>query len=76
MKSVENLGTNAGSLKCCAITVTEAGIKKLLLDLDTTEAPGPDGISPRILKELSAEIISALTLLYLSFLNTGVVPQD
>ncbi len=76
MKSVENLGTNAGSLKCCAITVTEAGIKKLLLDLDTTKAPGPDGISPRMLTEPTVEITPALILHYQSSLNIGVVPQD
>ena len=64
--------------KCCSIIITETGIKKLLLGLDLTKAPGPGGISPWILKvkELAVKITPDLNLLYQSSLNSRVVPQD
>ena len=34
------------------ITITTAGISKLLRKVDSRTAPGPDNISPRVLKEL------------------------
>jgi hypothetical protein len=44
--------------------------------LDPMKACGPDGISPRLLKECADELGSALTLLFQTSLNTGVVPAD
>ncbi|KAL8609842.1 hypothetical protein ACOMHN_020677 [Nucella lapillus] len=41
-----------------------------------SKAPGPDGISPRLLRDLANEISPALTLLYQSSINTGIVPQN
>ena len=51
-------------------------MKKLLKDLNPNKAPGPDGISPRLLKELSSELAPAFTVLFRSSLTTGVVPAD
>lgn len=70
------LSSNKGGPKCCPTIITEAGVKKLLLGLDPTKAPGPDGISPRMLKEPTVEITPALILHYQSSLNIGVVPHD
>eukprot|EP00745_Piridium_sociabile_P027724 TRINITY_DN44613_c1_g1_i1.p1 TRINITY_DN44613_c1_g1~~TRINITY_DN44613_c1_g1_i1.p1 ORF type:complete len:604 (+),score=154.71 TRINITY_DN44613_c1_g1_i1:145-1812(+) len=61
---------------CNSINISEAGVKKLLKGLNPNKAPGPDGISPRILKDLADEISPALTLLYQSSVNTGIVPRD
>ena len=58
------------------ITITVEGVKKLLLSLDPTKAPGPDSLSPRVLKEIAVELAPALTLLYQTSLNTGIVPSD
>eukprot|EP00745_Piridium_sociabile_P045807 TRINITY_DN9988_c0_g1_i5.p1 TRINITY_DN9988_c0_g1~~TRINITY_DN9988_c0_g1_i5.p1 ORF type:complete len:555 (+),score=115.26 TRINITY_DN9988_c0_g1_i5:397-2061(+) len=57
-------------------TITAAGVEKLLAGLDPAKASGPDGISPRVLKELSHEISPALTIIYQQSLNTGEVPTD
>jgi hypothetical protein len=40
------------------------------------EAPGPDNISPRILKELATDISPLLQLIFQKSLDTGVVPDD
>ena len=61
---------------CDTITIHDAGVRKLLKNLKTRKAPGPDKITPKILKELADEISPALTLLYQSSINSGVVPED
>jgi hypothetical protein len=61
---------------CCDIDITAPGVAKLLKSLDPTKACGPDGISPRLLKECADELGPALTLLFQTSLNTGVVPAD
>ena len=57
------------------IVVDENGIRKLLENLDPSKAPGPDSISPRILKELSQEIAPILVTVFNSSLTTGNVPS-
>ena len=37
---------------------------------------GPDGISPRMLKETSHEVAPILTFIFNQSLSSGVVPQD
>ena len=52
------------------IVIDEAGVLKQLKSLKPTKAPGPDGISPRVLREL-ADILSApLTTLFQTSLET------
>ena len=58
------------------IDITQNGIEKLLINLVPTKAAGPDGISPRVLKELAHEIAPLLTKIFRASLDTGVVPQD
>ncbi|KAL8603552.1 hypothetical protein ACOMHN_052781 [Nucella lapillus] len=58
------------------LTITTAGVIKLFKDLNPSKAPGPDGISPRLLRELAEELAPAFTLLCQSSLNTGIVPKD
>ena len=73
--------------KCCmpetqvnstltSLNITANGIKKILLGLNPHKAPGPDHISPKVLKALANEIAPILTLIYQSSLNSGYVPQD
>ncbi|KAL8625338.1 hypothetical protein ACOMHN_044481 [Nucella lapillus] len=58
------------------ITITTAGVEKLLKNLDPSKAGGPDELSPRVLKEVAVEIAPSLALLYQASLDTGVVPVD
>ncbi|KAL8574795.1 hypothetical protein ACOMHN_031902 [Nucella lapillus] len=52
------------------ITVTTKGVEKLLENLNPYKAPGPDRISPRILKVLAAEIAPILAIIYTTSLDS------
>lgn len=58
------------------LIITEHGVQKLLANLNPYKAMGPDGISPRILKELSIELAPALTTIFQSSVSSGSVPSD
>lgn len=52
------------------------GVKKELLKLNPHKASGPDGISPRVLKELAEEIAPILKIVFESSITSGSVPED
>ena len=57
------------------ITVDPKGVLKLLNSLNIHKAPGPDGLSARVLKECSSEIAPILTLIYNESLAQRTVPE-
>ena len=59
-----------------SFTITCEGVKKLLSNLDSHKAIGPDSIPSRFLKEYADEITPALTLIFQASLQQGEVPQD
>jgi len=58
------------------IEITQPGVLKLLQQLNVHKAPGPDGISPRVLKELSHRVAPMLTMIFKKSYLTGTVPKD
>ena len=58
------------------ITVDPNGVLKLLNNLKIHKAPGPDGLSARVLKECSSEIAPILALINNETLAQGTVPDD
>jgi len=46
------------------LIITRPGVEKILEKLKPSKAPGPDGISPRILRALSKEIAPILTIIF------------
>ena len=58
------------------IDITCQGVLKLLQNLKPNKAPGPDEISPRVLKTLAPSIAPSLTLIFRHSLFHGYVPQD
>ena len=58
------------------ITVDPKGVLKLLNGLKVQKAPGPDGLSARVLKECSSEIAPILAFIYNESLAQGTVPDD
>lgn len=62
--------------KLIRLHITTEIVRKKLKDLRTTAAAGPDGISPRILKETAREIAPLLAHVYRQSLTDGVVPKD
>ena len=61
---------------CGDISITEDGVRKLLLNLNPNKACGPDGITPRLLKMVTEELTPALTLLYRISYLSGTLPKD
>jgi len=58
------------------LDVDVQGIYTLLSDLDSYKASGPDGIPPRLLKELSVNIAPILALIFKASLHQGKLPSD
>ena len=58
------------------ITVTRAGVLKLLQNIKVDKATGPDGIPGNILKLCAPELAGVFTLLFQASLDQGVVPSD
>ena len=58
------------------IELTEAGITKLLKDIDPSKSTGPDKLPGRLLKLLAPEISPHLLLMFSASLHQGVVPQN
>ena len=58
------------------IEVTREEVMRLLDNLKTDKSPGPDGIHPRVLKELKCELVDLLTKICNLSLNSASVPED
>ena len=58
------------------ITVDPKGVLKLLNRLKVHKAPGPNGLTARVLKECSSEIFPILAYIYKESLAQGNVPDD
>ena len=58
------------------IVITEMEILDLLKSIDTSKATGPDGITPRMLKEAATVIYPSLTKLINLSLNLCQVPRE
>ena len=58
------------------ITIRNEGVLKLLMNLDTSKASGPDEITTRMLKETVEEIAPVLTSLFKQSLDRGTLPDD
>ena len=57
------------------ITVTESDVTDLLKNIDISKATGPDGISPRLLKEAGNAISKPLSKLFNLSLEIKTVPE-
>ena len=64
-----------GDLPEQALTLTEADTRKVLSELNIRKAAGPDGISPRHLRECCNELCAILTLIFNWSLNICQVPR-
>ena len=58
------------------VEVDTAGIARLLGNIDPFKATGPDGLPPKLLRELSVELAPCLTLLFKASLQQGSLPED
>ncbi|XP_072048916.1 uncharacterized protein [Amphiura filiformis] len=58
------------------IHVVTEGVAKLLRNLDASKAPGPDRLTPEILKMFTDTLAPALTHIFNKSLSTGILPTD
>lgn len=58
------------------LVISVSGIEALLRNLDDSKAIGPDGVSPRVLKQCVNPISLYLYLIFEKSLSTGQLPQD
>ncbi|KFQ19906.1 LINE-1 reverse transcriptase, partial [Mesitornis unicolor] len=56
--------------------IHEEVVSELLNHLDIHKSMGPDGIHPRILRELAEELAKPLSIIYQQSWLTGEVPVD
>ncbi|GAB0209309.1 mitochondrial enolase superfamily member 1 [Grus japonensis] len=56
--------------------IQEEAVNNLLHHLDTHKSMGPDGIHPRVLRELAEELAKPLSIIYQQSWLTGEVPDD
>uniref|UniRef100_A0A803JXN3 Reverse transcriptase domain-containing protein n=1 Tax=Xenopus tropicalis TaxID=8364 RepID=A0A803JXN3_XENTR len=56
--------------------ITQEEIHKRLEHVKVNKGPGPDGIHPRVLNELSAVIAKPLHIIFQDSLRFGMVPRD
>ncbi|KAK4830406.1 hypothetical protein QYF61_010937 [Mycteria americana] len=59
-----------------AALAQEEAVNDLLHHLDTPKSMGPDGIHPRVLRELAEELAKPLSIIYQQPWLTGEVPDD
>ena len=57
-------------------SVSAAEVKRMLSDLVTSKAPGPDGILPSELKLVAGEIAPTIAILFNESLATGLLPEQ
>ena len=58
------------------LKITEEEVKKRLESLNEHKSPGPDGLHPRVLKELSNEISKPLAIIMQKSLDEHTLPQS
>ena len=57
------------------LNVTAIGVEKLLLNLNTSKAAGPDKLSGKLLKATAHEIAPLLQVIFQRSINEGTLPQ-
>ncbi len=58
------------------ITVSQAGVLKLLQNLKEHKASGPDQVPSRVLKKIALPVSHCLALIFNASLVSGIVPHD
>ena len=58
------------------LTIHEAGIRRLLLNIKPHKVAGLDNLPARILKEVASNLAPALTLVFQASINQATLPDD
>eukprot|EP00061_Rhincodon_typus_P011621 g36779.t1 len=58
------------------MAITKEKVLGMLKGLKVDKSPGPDGLHPRVLKEIAEEIVEALVAIFEESLESRRVPED
>ncbi|KFO64128.1 RNA-directed DNA polymerase from mobile element jockey, partial [Corvus brachyrhynchos] len=58
------------------LVIQEEAVRELLRHLDIYKSMGPDGIHPRVMKEMADELVKPLSIIYQESWPSGEVPDD
>ncbi|NWT77802.1 LIN1 transcriptase, partial [Lanius ludovicianus] len=58
------------------LVIQQEAVRELLRDLDIHKSMGPDGIFPRVMRELADELVKPLSIIYQETWPIGKVPDD
>ena len=58
------------------MSITVEMVKRLIHDLNVHKSPGPDGIHPRFMQELSAELCIPLTMIFENSIESAQLPDQ
>ncbi|BHF84809.1 hypothetical protein SprV_0902796100 [Sparganum proliferum] len=59
-----------------SVSFDEATVRKELMTLSESKSPGSDDISPKLLKELAAELAKPFSMLFQASFEAGCLPAD
>ncbi|XP_071153721.1 uncharacterized protein [Mytilus edulis] len=62
--------------KIINIIVTTKGVEKILKNINASKAMSPDGIHPRVLKELAPNISEVMAHFFQQCINRGTIPDE
>ena len=62
--------------RCGGVNFRPSLVKKAIKKLKTHSAPGPDGITPRVLQELVEEVSTPLSIVFMISMESSSVPED
>ncbi len=76
LTNIPNIGSKDGLQELDTFTITEDEVRKKLNSLKPSKSPGPDGLHPKLLKELAPGLSYPLSTLFQSSLDEGRLPAD
>ena len=79
LESLETIPTFENRLHNTDLTdflITNEEVEKILKTLKTTKPPGPDGLHPRLLVELTDQLVEPFQKIFTKSLAEGTLPQN
>ena len=70
------MGERSNNITLADVRVTPKAVQDKLNKLNPNKAQGPDQVPPRVLKEVSKQLATPLSILFNKSLESGSIPED